>query len=140
MKINSGNTTTRIPFIAVDETDMLSRLAGLTAFTVYRNRNGEGAVVMTTPTVTEAHATNQTGLYWLLVDEDTTIDPGFIEQQMVLTIKHAGMYSVDMCVQLSHVGNLLPDALDNGFLKASIKRVGVTTIGPSGAGGQKYGG
>ena len=140
MKINSGNITTRIPFLAVDSTDMLTHLTGLTSFTVYRARNGGVAAAMTTPTVTEADATNMPGLYWLLVDEDTIIDAGFIEQQMVLRISHAGMYPVEMCVQITDIGNRIPDALDNGFIKTSVKRVGNSTLGLAGSGGQKYGG
>jgi hypothetical protein len=140
MRIRSGSTTHRIPFLAIDDTDLLTRLTGLTDFTVYRSRNGGAATAMDTPTVIESDATNMPGLYWLLVDEDTTIDAGFIEQQMVLHITKTGMYPVSMNVDISHMGNMLPETLDEGFVKASTKKVGLTILTPGGAGGQKYGG
>src|SRR5688572_24167343 len=140
MKIPSGNITTRLPFIAVDDDDLLTPLTGLTTFTVHRNRNGAGPVAMTTPTITEADATNAPGEYWLLIDEDTTLESGEMEHMMTFTIAHTGMFRARVACEISNLPNRVPDALDEGFLKVSVKRVGVTTIGPSGAGGQKYGG
>ncbi len=141
MKILSGNITTKIPFLAIEDTaPFTERLTGLNSFTVYRSRNGNPTAAFTSPTVAEADATNQPGLYWLLIDEDTTLDSGYIEQQMVVTISHAGMYPVDMVINIDDFGNRIPAALDEGFMKASTKRVGLTTLTPAGAGGQKYGG
>jgi len=148
MKIKSGNILTKIPFIAVDETDLLTRLTGLSTFTAYRARNGEVPVEMLTPTVNEADSGNMPGIYWLLVDEDTTLEAGVDEHTMVLNVTHPGMYPVSLAVEITknlraeveNVQGRLPDALDNGFLKASTKRIALTTLGASGAGGQKYGG
>ena len=145
MKIKSGNITTSLPFIAVDATDKETFETGLSSFTVYRSRNGSTPVAMTTPTVTEADATNMPGVYWLLMDEDTTLEEGVYEQTMVFRITHAGMFAVSLAVEIQEnladdLSGRLPDALDDGFLKTAIKKVGNTILTLGGSGGQKYGG
>lgn len=139
MKILSGNVTTYVPFLAIEETaPFIARLTGLTGFSAFRARNGAASVAMDSPTVVED--ANIPGLYWLLADEDTTLDTGFIEQQMVFHIECATMHPVSTTVTLSQIGNLLPDSLDDGFMKVAIKKVGLTLLTPGGGGGQKYGG
>ncbi len=140
MKIPSGNITTRLPFIAVDEDDKITPLTGLADFIVYRNRNGAGSVLMDNPSVVEGDATNSPGEYWLLVDEDTELEAGVMEHAMTFTITATGMYTARLACEITNLPNRLPDELDSGFLKTSVKRVGLTTIGPGGAGGQQYGG
>jgi hypothetical protein len=145
MKIKSGNTTTRLPFIAVDETDKITRLSGLSSFTVYRDRNGAGPIQMTTPTIVEASGVYMAGLYWLLVDEDTELEEGVYEHTMVFHISHAGMFPVFLAAEVQEnlavdMSGRLPDALDGGYLKAAIKKVGNTVLTPGGVGGQEYGG
>lgn len=72
MRIPSGKTDQVIFFVAVDPTDLKTRITGLTSFVVARSRNGGTTAVYTTPTVTEL-GTNMPGVYALLIDEDTTI-------------------------------------------------------------------
>jgi hypothetical protein len=147
MKIVSGNITTRIPFVAVDAAG--DPLTGLTGFTAYRNRNGAGAVAMTTPNVIEGDDTNMPGEYWLLVNEDTTLEEGVGEHTMTFYVSHAasGMIPARLAIVITalngavaNVQGRLPDALDGGYLKAAIKKVGNTVLTPGGVGGQEYGG
>lgn len=100
MRIPSGVTDQYAYFVAVDATDFTTRETGLASFTVYRSRNGGAAVAMTTPTINETDATNMPGVYELLLDEDTTLDAGDYEQEMVLHITHAGMAPVTVKVTL----------------------------------------
>jgi len=60
MRIASGSSDRKIAFVALDSTDLKTRLTGLTSFTVYRSRNGGTATLYTTPTVTELSAANMT--------------------------------------------------------------------------------
>jgi len=98
MKIQSGSTANYIYFVAVDETDRVTRETGLTSFTVYRSRNGGAAAAMTTPTINEVDATNMPGLYELLLDEDTTATEP--TEEMALHITHAGMAPVTRTVEI----------------------------------------
>jgi hypothetical protein len=136
MKIVSGNITTRIPFVAVDAAG--DPLTGLTGFTAYRNRNGAGAVAMTAPDTVESDDTNMPGEYWLLVNEDTTLEEDVGEHTMIparLAIVITALNGV-----VDSVSGRLPAALEDGFIKAATKKVGLTVLTPGGAGGQKYGG
>ena len=76
MRIASGSSDRKIAFVALDSTDLKTRLTGLSSFTVYRSRNGGAATAYTTPTVAELDAVNMPGLYSLAIDEDTTIASG----------------------------------------------------------------
>jgi hypothetical protein len=100
MRIPSGVTDQYIYFVAVDATDFTTRETGFSSFTVYRSRNGAAAAAMTTPTVNETDSSNMPGVYELLLDEDTTIDAGDDEQEMVLHITHAGMAPVTRVVTI----------------------------------------
>lgn len=100
MRVLSGDITKKKYFIAVDETDKVSRETGFSSFTVYRSRNGAAAAVMTTPTIAEVDATNMPGVYTLLMDEDMTIGSGNDEEEMVFHITHAGMLAVSTAIQL----------------------------------------
>lgn len=100
MRIPSGTTDQVIYFVALDSLDLKSRETGLSAFTVYRDRNGAGAAAMTTPTVTEVDATNMPGLYKLLLDEDMTISSGNDSEEMAFHITHAGMAPVTRVIEL----------------------------------------
>jgi hypothetical protein len=147
MKIVSGNITTRIPFVAVDAAG--DPLTGLTGFTAYRNRNGAGAVAMTAPDTVESDDTNMPGEYWLLVNEDTTLEEDVGEHTMTFYVSHAasGMIPARLAIVITalngvvdSVSGRLPAALEDGFIKAATKKVGLTVLTPGGAGGQKYGG
>lgn len=140
MDVRSGDLARYLPFLAIAETDLLTKLTGLSAFTVYRARDGATPNLMSTPTIIEADATNMPGLYWLLLDEDMAVTAGNAFEMMAFTIHHASMISVYQVVQLTDMPNRIPDALDDGFLKTAIKKVGLTVLTPSGGGGQKYGG
>jgi hypothetical protein len=98
MRIPSGSNNRQLAFVAKDDTG--ARVTGLTGFTVYRSRNGGTATAYTTPTIAEASAANMPGLYWLTVDEDTTIDAGADEQEYVVHITHASMEPVTRAVEL----------------------------------------
>jgi len=90
-RIASGRVDQYVYFTAVDETDLTTSETGLTNFTVTRTRNGGAPVAMDTPTVTEVDPVEMPGVYSLLVDEDTTIDGGSENEEMVLSIKASGM-------------------------------------------------
>lgn len=100
MRVQSGSTDQVLHFVAVDATDLATRETGLSSFTVYRKRKGGAATAWTTPTITEASSANMPGVYGLLIDEDTTIDSGDDEQQVVLHITHAGMAPVTISYEL----------------------------------------
>ena len=98
--IPSGTTDQPVYFVAVNPADFTTRVTGLSAFTVYRSRNGATAAAMTTPTISETDATNMPGVYDLLLDEDTTIDAGDDTQEMALHITATGMAPVTRTVSL----------------------------------------
>lgn len=100
MRIPSGKTDQSVYFVAVDATDLKTRLTGLSSFTVYRSRNGAARVAYTSPTVTEIHATDMPGVYVLLVDQDTTIAAGSDSEEYCVHIAHAGMASVTRTIEL----------------------------------------
>ena len=100
MRIPSGVTDQYIYFVAVNSTDLKTRVTGLSTFTVYRSRNGGVATAMTTPTVNETDSTNMPGVYELLVDEDTTLDSGDDSQEMVFHITATGMAPVTRTIEI----------------------------------------
>ena len=100
MRIPSGVTDQFVYFVAVDDTDFVSRETGLSSFTVYRSRNGAAASVMTTPTINETDVTNMPGVYELLLDEDMTIGSGNDSEEMAFHITHAGMAPVTRTIEL----------------------------------------
>ncbi len=100
MRIPSGKTDQSIYFVAVDATDLKTREAGLSGFTVYRSRNGAAEVQYTTPTVSEIDATNMPGVYALLIDEDTTIASGSDSEEYCVHITHASMAPVTRTIEL----------------------------------------
>lgn len=90
-RIPSATVDQGVYFVALDSLDYSTPKTGLSAFTVYRSRNNSGATIYTTPTITEVSAANMPGVYFLLLDEDMTIDAGDDEQEMVLRITCTGM-------------------------------------------------
>lgn len=103
MRIESGDTTRGFYFVAVDATDLKTRETGLSSFTVYRERGNGTAAAMTTPTITEADATNMPGVYFLLCDEDMDITAGAMEEAMVYHITQASMAPVTREITLYKV-------------------------------------
>src|SRR6187402_1428008 len=100
MRIPSGKTDQLIFFVAVDSTDYVTRKTGLSAFTVYRSRNGGAATVYTTPTVAELSSSNMPGVYALTVDEDTTIASGSDSEEYCVHITASGMDPVTRTIEL----------------------------------------
>lgn len=100
MRIASGVTNKYLYFMAVDATDFQTPETGLSAFTVYRSRNGGTATVFTTPTIVELSSSNMPGLYALLLDEDMTIDSGHDNQEMAFRITCSGMAPVTRTIEL----------------------------------------
>lgn len=100
MRIPSGVADQVIFFIAVDQTDLKTRLTGLGSFTVYRARDTGAATAYTTPTVAELSAANMPGVYSLLVDEDTTIAAGNDSEEYVVHITQASMAPVTRSIEL----------------------------------------
>ena len=99
MRIVSGSTDIKVPFVALDPAS-LAEAAGLSSFTVWLSRNGGTYTVMPTPTVSEMDSTNGKGDYWLLLDESTTIDAGHDSEILYIRIKEAGMKDVRLAVEL----------------------------------------
>lgn len=94
MRIASGDVTKTIYFVAVDSTDLVTRLVGYAAkMKVKRARNGGTAAYYTTPTIAAAD-TGMPGVYELLVDEDTAIDAGARTQAYVVDIRDTGNHMV----------------------------------------------
>lgn len=100
MRIPSGKTDQAIYFVAVDSTDLKTRKTGLSAFTVYRSRNGGTATVYTTPTIVELSASNMPGVYSLLIDEDTTVASTSDAEEYALHITCATMAPVTRVLEL----------------------------------------
>lgn len=100
MRVESGDITRQLYFMAVDATDLKTFETGLATWTVYRSRNGAAEVAYTTPTIAEIDATNCPGLYAILLDEDTTITAGAAEEQCALRITHTGMAPVTLTFTL----------------------------------------
>lgn len=100
MRVESGDITRQLYFMAVDATDLKTPETGLATWTVYRSRNGAAEVAYTTPTIAEIDATNCPGLYAILLDEDTTITAGAAEEQCALRITHSGMAPVTLVFTL----------------------------------------
>lgn len=100
MRIPSGKTDQVIFFVALDSVDYITRKTGLSAFTVYRSRNGGTATVYTTPTIAELSAANMPGVYALTVDEDTTIASTSDSEEVALHITCSGMAPVTRTIEL----------------------------------------
>ncbi len=100
MRIQSGDTSRKIFFVAVDSTDLKTRETGLTTFTVYRSRDGGTATVFTTPTVAELSAANMPGVYSLVLDEDMTITATVDSEEMAFHITQAAMAPVTRTIEL----------------------------------------
>ncbi|MCG8434599.1 MAG: hypothetical protein MJA83_11260 [Gammaproteobacteria bacterium] len=119
---------------------------GLSSFTVYRSRNNDTPAAMDTPTITEIDAANMPGLYFLLLDEDTTIDAGDLTQEMVLRITHDGMAPIvktvtlfddtDFTVKLVAGQNVNTTNVPDVNIKSIAGGADLAAAGP---GGQQYG-
>ena len=114
MKIPSGTTNRYIYFVAVDSGDFVTRETGLTTFTVYYEIANGTATAMTTPTVTEADATNMPGVYSLLIDESgmTTLTAGHDTAELVLHITQASMAPVTRVIEIYRVKATEGNTLD----------------------------
>jgi hypothetical protein len=128
MRIPSGKTDQSIYFVAYDSTDMVTRKTGLSAFTVYRSRNGAAPVVYAAPTISEVSAANMPGIYALLINADTTIASTSDSEEYSVHITCATMAPVSRTLELyrrdTTSGNqLLVDA--NGRVDV-IKLAGTT--------------
>ena len=140
MRIPSGVVDQVMYFVAVDATDQKTRETGLTAFTVYRDRNGGGAAAMTTPTVTEVDAVNMPGVYKLLCDEDMTIGAGNDSEEMAYHITQAAMAPVTRVIEIYRrtvtAGNTLGVAADgdvSGNVDGSVASVTGSVASVTGA-------
>lgn len=133
-RIASGVVDQGFYFVAVDATDLKTRETGLTSFTVYRERNNGTAAAMTTPTVTEVDATNLPGVYFLLCDEDMTIDAGDDDQEMVYHITQAAMAPVTKTITVyrpkATVGNTL-DVTSGGNAGIDADNIALTNGAPA---------
>lgn len=85
---------------------------GLSAFTVYRARNGGTATVITTPTIAEVSAANMPGIYTLLMDEDM-VAPGNITEHMIFRITHAGIEPIVKEIELFNPANYVVGTVTN---------------------------
>ena len=100
MRIPTGTVDQVIYFVAVDITDLKTRETGLTAFTVYRSRDGGAAAIFITPTVTELSAANMPGVYSLLLDEDMNMGAGNDSEEVCYHITQASMAPVTRTIEL----------------------------------------
>lgn len=95
MRIPSGKIDQNIYFNAVDPLTGAA-VTGATSFTVKRSRNGGAFVTYTTPTITEIGS----GLYVLLIDEDTTIASTSDSEEYAVYITQASMAPVTRTIEL----------------------------------------
>lgn len=101
MRVPSGSTNCVKYFYAQDAMAVEGTpVTGLSSFTVIGSRNGGADATWTTPTITEIDAVAMPGVYALLLDEQTTLDAGFDEQELILQITAAGMRDVLLIVEL----------------------------------------
>lgn len=95
-ELDAGLTSQKVPFVAVDATDMVTREPGLVAgFTATYSINGGAWTGMTTPTTAE---NGGTGSYWLSVDEAgmTTLTAGHDVGNLYIEIAHASIWTVSL--------------------------------------------
>jgi hypothetical protein len=141
MRIASGDTSRKVPFVAVLSSDHVTRATGLSSFTVYRSRDGGTATLMTTPTIAEADATNMKGLYWLTCDEDMTIGAGNDEEAMVFHVTAATMDDVTVAIELFRPkiteGNTLGVAAD-GDVSGNVDGSVASVVGHTAQTGDTY--
>lgn len=135
MRIPSGKVDQVIFFVAVDSTDRQTRKTGLSAFTVYRSRNGGAATVYTTPTITEISSANMPGVYALLIDEDTTIGGSSTSEEYCVHITCSGMAPVTRTIELYAP----PVFTVAGQIDANIKSVNGVTVNGLGTAGSPWG-
>src|SRR3990167_8375791 len=87
MRIPSAVVDQYIPFVGYRGSDGFTRQTDMQGkFSVYRSRNGADWTAMTTPLVTEGFSSTAPGCYWLLADEDMTIDAGNYSEVMAFHI------------------------------------------------------
>lgn len=101
MRIPSGSTTHYVEFTAVDATDLQTKETGFgsTGWTVVTSMAGV-RTVWTNPQVTEINSSDMPGRYALLVNQNSTITTGLVEQELGFYITHAGMMPRDFSIQL----------------------------------------
>jgi hypothetical protein len=100
VRIESGKVDQNKYFVALSSSDGVTKVTGLSSFTVYRSRNGGAAVLYTTPTVVEISAANMPGVYALLIDEDTTIAATSDSEAYVLVVSATGMITLTIEIEL----------------------------------------
>lgn len=100
LRIPSGSSDRYLYFVALDSTDLKTREAGFSSFTVVRSRNGAADATYTTPTISEIDGTTMPGVYALLLDEDMTIGSGHDTEEVCVHITHAGMAPVTRTYEL----------------------------------------
>lgn len=111
MRIPSGTTDQYVYFVAVDATDLVTRETNLSAFTVYRSRNGGTATIYTGPTISQLDATNMPGVYKFLLDEDMTLDSGDDSQEYCFHITCSGMAPVTRVIEIYRPETTLGETL-----------------------------
>jgi hypothetical protein len=94
MFVPSGSTDRLFHFVAVNSTDLTTRLTGLTSFTVWRKQEGVAAVAYTTPTLVEIDSTHLPGVYSLALDEALNLASGHDTEEVILHITQASMAPV----------------------------------------------
>lgn len=132
MRIPSGKVDQSIYFVAVNSSDLKTRLTGLTTFTVYRSRNGGTATVYTTPTVTELSAANMPGVYSLSIDEDTTIAAGSDSEEYCVHITQAAMAPVTRTIELYRRDTTTGTTIATANIDAAISSRMATYTQPTG--------
>lgn len=120
MRVESGVVDKYLYFVAVDATDLKTFKTGLNTWTVYRSRNGAAEVAWTTPTIAEIDLTNTPGLYALLIDEDTTISYGSLEEEVAVRITHAGMAPVTRTYTITAIPGVIQRGTATGVAAQAI--------------------
>lgn len=132
-RIDSGSTTRKFYFEAVDTTGL--ELTGLVAgdFTVRRSRDGGTLTAYSSPTITELDATNAAGIYVFTADEDTSVDGGDY-QEMLITIDSAAnnMVQVRKAIELVRPKTTLGTTVNvvSGVVEANMVQSKGSTSAP----------
>ncbi len=100
MRIQADDILRTKNFIAVDNTDFVSRETSLTNVVVYYSLDGGAATIMTTPTVAAIDATNMPGVFKLAIDEAgmVTLGASVVSAELVIHITADEMAPVTISI------------------------------------------
>lgn len=102
VRIEQGDTSREISFIAVDSTDYITRETALSNTAVWYSVDGSSYAAMTTPTIAAANEINMPGVFWLSIDEEgmVTLPANIDEAELILHITADEMAPVSISCEI----------------------------------------